>query len=218
MKDEGKTLSEKVIRRVMRENGLAAYRPRKRKYSSYRGEISPAVPNLINRDFHADRPNEKWLTDITEFPLSDGKLYLSPMIDCFDGKPVCWTIGESPDSRLVNRMLDKALGQLHDGEKPIVHTDRGCHYRWPGWIKRMNDAELKRSMSKKGCSPDNSACEGFFGIVKNELFYNRDLAGVTKNEFKKELNEYLEWFCKDRIKMSLGGMSPDDYRKSLNLI
>ena len=129
MKDEGRTLSEKVIRRVMRENGLAAYRPRKRKYSSYRGEISPAVPNLINRDFHADRPNEKWLTEITEFPLSGGKLYLSPMIDCFDGKPVCWTIGESPDSRLVNRMLDKAVGLLHDGENPIVHTDRGCHYR-----------------------------------------------------------------------------------------
>lgn len=217
LNDKGKTLSEKVIQRVMRENGLAVYRPRKRKYCSYKGEISPAEPNLINRNFCADRPNEKWLTDITEFPLSDGKLYLSPMIDCFDGKPICWTIGERPDARLVNRMLDKAVEQLHDGEKPIVHTDRGCHYRWPGWIKRMQGAKLTRSMSKKGCSPDNSACEGFFGIVKNELFYNRDLTGVTKNEFKKELNDYLEWFCNDRIKMSLGGMSPNDYRKSLNL-
>ena len=216
-KNGGTVMSEKVVRRVMRRNGLSVHRPRKRRYSSYKGEITPAVPNLLNRDFHADRPNEKWLTDITEFALSDGKLYLSPMIDCFDGRPVCWTIGESPDARLVNGMLDKAVASLREGEKPVVHTDRGCHYRWPGWIDRMRKAGLARSMSRKGCSPDSSACEGFFGITKNEMFYNRDLTGVTRRVFRKELDDYLEWFRRDRIKMGLGGMSPDNYRKSLNL-
>lgn len=218
LKAGGTVMSEKVIRRLMRRNGLSVHRPGRRRYSSYKGEITPAVPNLLNRDFHADRPNEKWLTDITEFALSDGKLYLSPMIDCFDGRPVCWTIGERPDARLVNRMLDEAVASLRDGEKPVVHTDRGCHYRWPGWIDRMRKAGLARSMSRKGCSPDNSACEGFFGITKNETFYNRDLAGVTRKEFRKELDDYLKWFRSDRIKMNLGGMSPDNYRKSLNLI
>lgn len=89
---------------------------------------------MIDRDFKAPRPNEKWLTDITEFGLSDGKVYLSPIIDCFDGMPVTWTIGTSPDADLVNTMLDQAIAVLPPDAKPIVHSDRGCHYRWPGWI------------------------------------------------------------------------------------
>ncbi len=114
--------------------------------------------------------------------------------------------------------MANVTGPLREGERPIVHTDRGCHYRWPGWIDRMRKAGLARSMSRKGCSPDNSACEGFFGITKNETFHNRDLTGVTRSEFRKELDDYLEWFRRDRIKMGLGGMSPDNYRKSLNLL
>lgn len=192
-------------------------KPKKKKYCSYKGEITPAIPNIINRDFHADAPNQKWLTDITEFALPDGKLYLSPVLDCFDGLPVCWTIGENPDAELVNRMLDKAVPKLHNGEAPIIHTDRGCHYRWSGWIERMKKFGLTRSMSKKGCSPDNSSCEGFFGTIKNEMFYNRDWQKVSKEEFKGILEEYLNWFCNERIKMGLGGLSPRDYRRKLNL-
>ena len=112
-------------------------------------EISPSVPNIINRNFHADRPNEKWLTDITEFAIPAGKVYLSPVIDCFDGMAFAWTIGTAPDATLVNSMLDQAVGKLKEGERPIVHSDRGCHYRWPGWIERINKAGLKRSVSKK---------------------------------------------------------------------
>ena len=93
------------------------------------------------------------------------------MIDCFDGLVVSWSIGISPSADLVNTMLDDAISLLNEGEHPIVHSDRGAHYRWPGWIERMNKAGLTRSMSKKGCSPDNSACEGFFGRLKNEMFY-----------------------------------------------
>ena len=108
------------------------------------------------------------LTDITEFSIPAGKVYFSPMIDCFDGMPVSWTIGTSPNANLVNTMLDMAIGTLGAEDHPIVHSDRGCHYRWPGWIDRMDEAGLTRSMSRKGCSPDNSACEGFFGRIKNE--------------------------------------------------
>jgi len=176
------------------------------------------VPNIINRNFHAEQPNQKWLTDITEFAIPAGKVYLSPIIDCFDGMPVCWKIGTTPNAELVNSMLDDAISILKDEESPIVHSDRGCHYRWPGWIKRMENAHLTRSMSKKGCSPDNSACEGFFGRLKNEMFYGVSWAGATIDAFILQVNQYMEWYRNERIKVSLGGMSPVEYRKSLGLI
>ena len=214
----GTRVSEKVIRRLMKEMRLTVKQPRRAKYSSYKGEITPAADNLIDRDFKAPRPNEKWLTDITEFGLSDGKVYLSPMIDCFDGIPVTWTIGTSPDADLVNTMLDQAIAVLPPDAKPIVPSDRGCHYRWPGWIRRMQDAGLSRSMSKKGCSPDNSACEGFFGHLKNEMFYNRSWQGIGTKQFIPILNDYLIWYREKRIKLSLHGLSPIEYRRKLGLI
>lgn len=133
LKREGIIISEKIVRSIMKEENLIVRAIRQRKYNSYLGEISPAVPNEVQRDFHADKPNKKWLTDITEFKIGEEK----------------------------NTMLDNAIALLKGNEHPIVHSDRGCHYRWPGWIQRMNEAGLTRSMSKKGCSPDNSACEGF---------------------------------------------------------
>ena len=154
----------------------------------------------------------------TEFHIPAGKIYLSPIIDCFDGLPVSWTIGISPDADLVNTMLDSAIGMLNENEHPIVHSDRGAHYRWPGWIERMENAGLTRSMSKKGCSPDNSACEGFFGRLKNEMFYGHSWKDVTIEEFIRILDEYIHWYAEKRIKLSLGGMSPIQYRQSLGLL
>ena len=201
----------------MKEDNLQINYPKQKKYNSYKGEISPEVENIINRDFHADSPNSKWLTDITEFRIPAGKIYLSPIIDCFDGLPVSWSIGTSPDADLVNTMLDEAIALLNENDRPILHSDRGCHYRWPGWISRMDKAGLIRSMSKKGCSPDNSACEGFFGRLKNEMFYGHSWVGVSIEEFIQTLDSYIHWYAKKRIKISLGGMSPLDYRKSLGL-
>lgn len=215
---EQKVISEKVVRRIMQEEGLVVYQKHRRRYNSYKGEISPEVENLLERDFHADKPNSKWLTDITEFAISAGKVYLSPVIDCFDGIVTSWTIGASPDAALVNEMLDKAIATLSEGEHPVLHSDRGCHYRWPGWIERTESAGLIRSMSKKGCSPDNSACEGFFGRLKNEMFYCRSWHETSIDEFIQEVNQYITWYNEKRIKMSLGGMSPLNYRKSLGLV
>ena len=150
-----------------------------------------------------------------EFALPEGKLYLSPIIDCFDGLVVNWTVGRSPNAALVNAMLEQAIAALPEGQHPIIHTDRGCHYRWPGWIERMERAGLTRSMSKKGCSPDNSACEGFFGRLKNEMFYGRSWSGVSLDSFIQELNDYIHWYNHKRIKLSLGGLSPLGYRHEL---
>ena len=202
----------------MREECLVVKIKKAGKYNSYAGEISPEVENIINRNFSAPSPNKKWLTDITEMAIPAGKVYLSPIIDCFDGFLVTWNISSTPDAALVNNMLDKAIYQLKNEEKPIVHSDRGAHYRWPGWIDRMNRAGLKRSMSKKGCSPDNSACEGFFGRLKNEMFYNTNWKNVSIPEFIDILNNYLQWYNESRIKKSLGYMSPMEYRHSLGLV
>jgi transposase InsO family protein len=210
--------SEKVVLRLMKQECLIVTANRRRRYSSYLGEISPAPENLINRDFHAQAPNEKWLTDITEFHIPAGKVYLSPMIDCFDGLVVSWTIGTRPDAELVNTMLDAAIEAVAEFEnRPVIHSDRGAHYRWPGWLSRMHNAKLIRSMSRKGCSPDNAACEGFFGRLKTELFYPRNWQETTIEEFIQIVDSYIHWYNEKRIKVSLGSLSPLEYRASLGI-
>ena len=208
-------VSEKVVRRLMRQESLSVATKRRR-YGSYQGEIGAAPENLINRDFRATAPNKKWLTDITEFQIPAGKVYLSPVIDCFDGLVVSWSIGTSPDAELVNTMLDAAVETVVDSiDRPVVYSDRGAHYRWPGWLSRMRDAKLTRSMSRKGCSPDNAACEGFFGRLKNELFYPRNWQATTIEQFIAVVGSYIEWYNGKRIKISLGSLSPTEYRDRL---
>ena len=211
-------ISEKVARRLMKQQSLVPIARRRRRYGSYMGEISPAPDNLLNRDFSASAPNEKWLTDITEFQIPAGKVYLSPMIDCFDGMVVSWSIGTRPDAELVNTMLDAAIQTVTtDSGRPVVHSDRGGHYRWPGWLSRIAEAQLVRSMSRKACSPDNAACEGFFGRLKNELFYSRDWLSTTIEEFVAALDTYVRWYNEARVKISLGCCSPVEYRNRLGI-
>lgn len=217
LRKENIIISEKIVRQIMRENNLIVKVRKAKKYSSYKGEISDPAENIINRDFHSDKPNDKVLTDITEFSIPAGKVYLSPIVDCFDGMVPCWTVGTNPNAELVNSMLDDYHLKLNEEEKPTVHSDRGCHYRWPGWIERMEEYGFTRSMSKKGCSPDNSACEGFFGRMKNEMFYGRSFIGITIEAFIQMINDYIIWYNTERIKASLGYMSPMEYRQSLGL-
>lgn len=154
-------ISEKVVRRIMRRDGMKViYYKKKRRCNSYGGEQGKRPENLVKRDFHAEGPNMLWLTDITEFGLPQGKVYLSPVIDCFDGKVISWSISQNPNAGLVNTMLDEAISTLRKDEKPTLHSDGGVHYWWDCWIRKCNEVGITRSMSKKACSPDNSACEG----------------------------------------------------------
>ena len=215
---ECKGISEKVVRRLMKQEGLLVPKPKRRRYNSYLGEISAAPQNIINRDFHAAAPNQKWLTDITEFQIPAGKIYLSPVIDCFDGMVVSWSIGSHPNAHLVNTMLDAAIDTVQCNEiRPVIHSDRGAHYRWPGWLSRVHDAKLVRSMSRKGCSPDNAACEGFFGRLKIELFYPGNWQSTTIEQFIEAVDTYIRWYNEKRIKVSLGRLSPVQYRQKLGL-
>lgn len=211
-------VSEKVVRRLMAEGGLVvSYSKKKKSWSSYAGEISKAPENLVNRNFHADEPNKIWLTDITEFSLPFGKAYLSPIIDCFDGMVVAWGVSERPDGKLATDMLEAAIAKLPAGRRVVCHSDRGVHYRTKRWIELCEVNGIDRSMSKKGCSPDNSACEGFFGRLKNEFFYYRDWTGVNYETFVAMLAEYMHYYNVARIKQSLGWLSPAAYRQSLGL-
>ena len=179
LKGMGVRVSAKRVMRLTARHGLAPLFKSAKRYGSYKGEPAKAPKNLVNRDFHAERPNMLWVTDPAGFSIPAGKAYLSPVIDCHDGLPVAWTIGTSPNAALANGMLADACSTLRDGEKPIIHSDRGCRYRWPEWIRICKEHGLTRSMSAKGCSPDNAAAEGFFGRLKQEFFHKRSFAGVA---------------------------------------
>ena len=206
------------LRARVREEGLAvAYAKRRARCSSCKGEISDAPENLVNRAFRAAAPNEPWLTDITEFGLPGGKVCPSPILDCFDGGLPAWSIGTGPNAELANSSLEAACGTLSKGQRPVVHSDRGCHYRWPGWIATCEKNRLTRSMSKKGCSPDDSAMEGFFGRLNNEFFHHRGWSGVTMTGFCRMLDAYPRYCNEERPKEKLGWLSPMRYRRSLGL-
>ncbi len=196
---------------------MPIYMAPSRRYSSYRGEMSPAPGNLVGRRFHAQAPNRLWVTDIFQFNVDGRKCWLSVIVDCFDGMVVDWKLGDRPDQELANSNLRDAAATLGDGEHPVVHSDRGSHYRWPGWIRIMDRHGLTRSMSAKGCSPDNAAAEGFFGRCKNEMFHKRDWAGVGLDQFRERMADYMHHYNHTRIKQSLGWLSPVEYRQQLGL-
>lgn len=142
---------------------------------------------------------------------------LSPIIDCFDGLAVSHTLSTSPDAEMARSMPKGAISALGPCEKPLIHSDCSCRYRWLGWISVCDEAGLTRSMSKKGYGPDDSAMEGFFGRLKTEMLHGRDWSGVTIEKFVREMDAYIGWCNAKRIKRSLGSMSPLDYRRNLGL-
>ena len=218
MRSSGTTVSEKAVRRITAEEGLVARCIRKRmRYSSYGGEIAEAPPNILAREFRAPAPNMRWVADIAEMRAADGKVYLSPVIDLFDGMIVAWGDSRSPNALLADTMPGRATSTLPEGARPIARTDRGAHCRWDGLIDLMDRHGLVRSMSRKACSPDNAAAEGFFGRLKVEMYHGGGWERRTAAELGAELADYMDWCNRDRIKASLGGMSPYNYRKSLGL-
>lgn len=186
----------------MRGNALIAKCGRCRRYSSYRGGISEAPGNLLKRNFFTDAPNEKWLTDTTKFKIPAGKVYLSFIVERFDGMVISWVMSTSPDAELANSSLDAAIKTLGSDEHSISHSDRRCHYRWPGWIKRCNANGTRRSLSKKGSSPDNSACEGLLKRMKVEMFFGRSWVGWSIGNFMDILDCYIHWYNEQRIRVS----------------
>ena len=181
-----------------------------KKYRSYRGQEGIIAPNLLNRDFGAARPFEKWVTDITEIHAFDKKVYVSPILDLFNGEVISCMVGLSPGYQLVNKMLLAAFENLPEGSKLILHSDQGWQYQMKLFQNTLAKNGVRQSMSRKGNCLDNAAMESFFGIMKSELLC------TTKFECVQGLidgiHEYIWYYNNDRIKLRLKGMSPINYR------
>ena len=147
---------------------------------------------------------------------SGAKVYLNPVVDCFDGRPADWGIGLRPSAAVADAALEKACGALLPGERPCVHSDRGVHYRTASWIARCESHGLRRSMSRKGMSCDNARAEGFFGPLKQEFYYARGWTGTTLGEFAGPLDAWMEWYRSGRISQRLGWMTPDERRAAMD--
>lgn len=203
-------LNHKTVQKLMKELGLMCY-VRMKKYRSYRGEIGKVAPNLLNRDFHADRPNQKWVTDITEFSLFGEKLYLSPILDLYSSDLVSYTISQRPVLTMVTAMLDEAFEKIPDGTNLILHSDQGWQYQHKLFQKKLREKGIRQSMSRRGNCLDNAVIENFFGLLKSELLYLQDFQSM--DQFRQELVDYLDYYNNRRIKTKLKGLSPATHRQ-----
>jgi len=185
-------------------------RIRKVRYRSYKGEVGHVAPNIISRNFRADAPNQKWATDITQINIKDVKLYMSPVIDMFNGEVIAHNISRSPNLEQVYDMLDKAFTKIEKVNGLILHSDQGWQYQHWGYRKRLEDHNVIQSMSRKGNCLDNAMAENFFGIMKSELLYAESFDSA--DDFIKALEEYIDYYNNKRIKMRLKGKSPVQYR------
>lgn len=193
----------------MRELGLKSI-VRMKKYRSYKGTVGKIAPNILDRNFHASKPNEKWVTDITEFKLFGEKLYLSPMLDLFNGEIIAYSLESRPVYTLVSTMLERALEQLDDEDTLLIHSDQGWHYQMRQYRQALAERGITQSMSSKGNCYDNAVIENFFGILKSEFLYTQEFESIE--QFKEELKKYIEYYNNKRIKSKLKGMSPVQYR------
>lgn len=207
--NQGFKVNHKKVQRLMLELGLKC-NVRMKKYRSYKGKVGKIAPNLLNRDFQAARPNEKWVTDITEFKLFGEKLYLSPMLDLFNGEILTYTVNSRPVYSLVSGMLDQALERMTDEDSLLIHSDQGWHYQMPQYQKALKERGVTQSMSRKGNCYDNAVMENFFGILKSEFLYTQEFEDIE--QFKMELEQYIHYYNHKRIKSKLKGMSPVQYR------
>ena len=204
------SLNHKTVQRLMKELGLVC-RVRIKKYRSYKGEVGKIAPNLLNRDFHADKPNQKWVTDVTEFSLFGEKLYLSPILDLHSSDLVSYTISEHPVLSMVTTMLDKAFEKIPDGTGLILHSDQGWQYQHKQYQQMLREKGVRQSMSRKGNCLDNAVIENFFGLLKSELLYLQEFRSME--HFKLELIEYLDYYNNRRIKAKLKGLPPAIHRQ-----
>lgn len=207
--NEGLTINHKTVKRLMDQMGIKALR-RKRHYHSYKGEVGRVAPNILERDFHTPAPDRKWTTDVTQVSIHDRKIYLSPILDMFNGEIVSYAISESPNMNMVKTMLRKAFRKHGDLDGLILHSDQGWQYQHRDYQDMLRERGIIQSMSRKGNCLDNAMMENFFGIMKNELLYLQEWNSV--DQFRHALENYIHYYNNDRIKLRLDGKSPVQYR------
>ena len=209
LRNEGEKVNHKTVQKLMVQLGLRAKR-RKRHYHSYKGLVGKIAPNVLERDFFAESPNRKWATDVTQVCINDKKLYLSPILDMYNGEIVSYSISSSPNLQMVIAMLRKAFRKYNDVDGLVMHSDQGWHYQHMTYQKMLKEHGVIQSMSRKGNCLDNAMMENFFGLMKNELLYVNHFDSIE--EFERKLKKYIWWYNNLRIKLRLNGLSPALYR------
>jgi len=209
LRKAGNLVNHKTVQRLMRDLGLKSM-IRMKKYRSYKGQVGRIAPNILNRGFNASKPYEKWVTDVTEFSLFGKKLYLSPILDLYNGEIISYNLSERPTFHQTLDMLDKAFEKLPDDTGLILHSDQGWQYQMNLYQSRLQKKGIIQSMSRKGNCLDNAPMECFFGLLKSELLYLQKFDSVE--QFINELHDYIHYYNHQRIKLKLKGLSPVQFR------
>ena len=209
LRSKGYQINHKLVMKLMKLEGLTC-QLRKKRYRSYKGLVGKIAPNLLNRDFKATQPNQKWATDVTEFKVLGKQFYLSPILDLFNGEVVSYSLTGSPSFASTIEMLKKAFHYLPEKVDLILHSDQGWQYQMRAYQRLLVEKGIQQSMSRKGNCYDNAVIESFFGLVKSEFFEHQNFKSAE--EFVTKLVAYLDYYNNDRIKVKLNGLSPVAYR------
>lgn len=211
LRNRGTILNHKTVLRLMNKLGIQGKRKRT-KYRSYAGQVGKVAPNLLGRNFTAGKPYEKLTTDVTQFSIVSGKVFLSPVQDLFNGEIISYSVTQRPVYAQIEKMLFKAFEIIPDDSGAILHSDQGWQYQMKYYQKAVKMKGLVQSMSRKGNCLDNSPMESFFGTMKNEMFYDQEKNYQTFSQLKQAIDEYIHYYNNDRIKVKLKGLSPVQYR------
>ena len=206
---QGTLLNHKTTQKLMKSMGLKG-KQRKHKYRSYKGEVGKVSANILNRQFEAQKPFEKLVTDVTEFHVCNEKVYLSPVMDLFNREIVAHSISRSPSFAQTKVMLEQLFEKLPKEATPLMHSDQGWQYQMREYQSMLKEHNITQSMSRKGNCLDNSVMENFFGRLKTEMFIGETFSSVE--DFQQKLEEYICYFNNERVSLKLKGMSPVQYR------
>lgn len=209
LKHDGWVINRKKVQRLMQLMSLKSL-VKAKKYRSYRGSEGLVAPDLLKREFKARAPNQKWATDVTEFKVKGQKLFLSPLMDLYNGEILAYQINRRPEFKMVSAMLEQAFERLNPDDKPILHSDQGWQYRQPTYRHMLAEKNIEQSMSRKGNCLDNAAMESFFGTLKSEYFYLESFENV--DQLASGLDDYIAYYNQKRISLRLNGLSPVQFR------
>ncbi len=212
---QGHTINHKKVQRIMKNLGLKCVKfVRKSRYKSYKGTVGKVAKNLLNRRFRTSYALQKLVTDVTEFKCTDDeKLYLSPIMDLYNGEIIGFSMSKRPSLDFVLDSLKQALPIIlkRAEYRTTIHSDQGWHYQHNTWVKTLRQNRIFQSMSRKATCADNAAMENFFSLLKQEMYYGEQL--ISYKALQKKINEYINYYNNVRIKQKLAGMSPVNYRK-----
>lgn len=194
LRKKEKVINHKKVLRLMINDGILCKKlhRKSRSYYSFKGEVGKIADNILNRNFHINKPNEVLVSDVTEFKIHDSnmKLYLSPIMDLYNSEIISYSLSPSPTVDFTNRSLKKALKRLSINHKLMIHTDQGFHYQHRSWVKTLKKHKITKIMSRRKNCLNNSSMENFFGLLKQEMYYGIKYTSAT--ELNEAIKKYID--------------------------